>query len=456
MIRCLFTSLFAILSVCSLYATIGGPDTHGYTFKDRFEPGGPAVNWIDITSTGTQVIGAANNASSNASPPIGIGSVVKLGHPFTFYGVTYDQLVPAVDGFLSTNPSENGADNTRDQPLPATPSSGSGGRIYVNHRNWQTSGGVYYQYFKESPHPYANCGVSIFSWTGMTPSGAGGVLQRFQVLLFDSGDIVIQSDILLGTHLGDNETIGIQNPAASSGLSYGHPTPVSNTNLTMAVLFEHVYVGGGTGTLQSTINNAPAGSKIIFGSTSTLEDSDLVINKPLTLIGSNFAGGVAGTLRYGLRAKRSSVTVSGALVNIFDAHFRSAPSVAMRVINGGHLHLCNTSLLGSGSNAVVVEQNGELTMRRSEVSDPKPNSGTHVILGKNTQATLYKSLISESWEDGISLGGVGAGSLPDLEIELSSIVRNRRHGLTASGARVHTLQSTFTDNLGFATVCALL
>ena len=50
------------------FAAAGGPDAYGYTWKDSNEPGGPAYQWIDITTTGTQVTGLGDD---NFAGPFG-------------------------------------------------------------------------------------------------------------------------------------------------------------------------------------------------------------------------------------------------------------------------------------------------------------------------------------------------------------------------------------------------
>lgn len=68
--------LSCILTVSSWAAT-GGPDGYGYSFKDQAESGGPAYEWIDISTSGQAVVlGGVNSASTSAGPE-GIGAFLN-------------------------------------------------------------------------------------------------------------------------------------------------------------------------------------------------------------------------------------------------------------------------------------------------------------------------------------------------------------------------------------------
>ena len=110
-------------------ALTGGPDSFGYTFIDSDEASGPAYQWIDISTTGQVVVDQGDDSSSYSSPPEGIGSAVTLGFPFPFHGESYPALVPASNGYLSSDPEDKGQDSTNDSTLPTSPDAGQGARL---------------------------------------------------------------------------------------------------------------------------------------------------------------------------------------------------------------------------------------------------------------------------------------------------------------------------------------
>jgi hypothetical protein len=62
-------------------ADTGGPDDGGYRFVDNNSPGGPAFQFIDISTTGTLLPCASADDCTTPNIPIGF--------PFTFYGERY-------------------------------------------------------------------------------------------------------------------------------------------------------------------------------------------------------------------------------------------------------------------------------------------------------------------------------------------------------------------------------
>ncbi|MEM9293773.1 MAG: hypothetical protein AAGD01_19000 [Acidobacteriota bacterium] len=195
----------------------GGPDGFGYTFEDSAEPTCP-FNFIDITGTGTSV-GGGDDA----------GFPVVLSESFTFYGVDYTDLAFTSNGYLATDPTDTGPDLSNDCPLPSTPSTGGGARIYPLHDDLITAD-LLVEYFASCPRASDRCQVAeactIFYWDDVNHFGATDLWDMQAILYHASGDIVTQ--VGAGNpETGSGSTTGIQNDGASIGLTYACDTAAS-------------------------------------------------------------------------------------------------------------------------------------------------------------------------------------------------------------------------------------
>jgi predicted outer membrane repeat protein len=251
-----------------LNARTGGPDAYGYTFTDSNEVGGPDFKWIDITSTGRELLTAGDDVAS---------SPVELGFPVVLYGVIQTNLVATSNGYLSTDPAEKGVDATPDCPLPAVPSEGRGTRIYALHDDLtldSSSAGVYYQYFKLSPHPHSKMGVSVFTWDNLRFDNGSAFPLNFQVLLFDDGDILLQYDTS-GLTWGGSSTVGLVEDGTRDGILYMCTTPGAITD-GLAVAFSPPTIEINSGldafntpsglqvTLREALRDIPSGGRIVL------------------------------------------------------------------------------------------------------------------------------------------------------------------------------------------------
>lgn len=84
----------------------GGPDAYGYTWIDSNEPGGPTLNWVDITAIGTEVGGLGDD---NWVGPF------STGFPFHYYWYDITQYYIGSNGYLKFGTPYNMA-----QPFPST------------------------------------------------------------------------------------------------------------------------------------------------------------------------------------------------------------------------------------------------------------------------------------------------------------------------------------------------
>jgi hypothetical protein len=123
------------LASAALYAQ--GPDAFGYTWKKSGDPGGPTLDWIDITGIGTEVTGLGDD---NAAAPI------QMGMNFHFYWSDFNKITIGSNGWLSFDNLSNiascfppiptaDAKNNLICPLMADLNfdNGSPGKIYTYH-----------------------------------------------------------------------------------------------------------------------------------------------------------------------------------------------------------------------------------------------------------------------------------------------------------------------------------
>lgn len=268
--KTLVLSLFAStpLLLAPAIAGSGGPDGFGYTWQDSAEAAGPVYQFIEPTPLAQTVL--ENNTAAVAT--------ITLVQPWGgIYGSAVSQLRVSRNGFLSDDPTDSGADETNDAPLPAAPSNGGGNRIYVLHDNLEldtTTGRVSYEYFAESPHPLHTCGVHVITWRDMHHGPADPNLFDFQVLLFDNLDILMQFPEG-NPEKGAGSTTGIQNAAATLGLTVFGNVPeslatdlavrISPPQLTVTTAADELDTPAGAAlSLREAVRDAPSGWRIAF------------------------------------------------------------------------------------------------------------------------------------------------------------------------------------------------
>ena len=89
---------------------MGGPDDFGYYWVDSDDAGGPIFSWIDISTSGTDII--ADLEDDNYIGPF------SIGFDFPFYGAAYDQIYVGSNGVLGF--AADGIDARTSRPIPTT------------------------------------------------------------------------------------------------------------------------------------------------------------------------------------------------------------------------------------------------------------------------------------------------------------------------------------------------
>jgi hypothetical protein len=448
--------LLGFASFSLAHGEVTGPDPYGYLLDDDRE-----FNWIEISTTGQLVVGAGNDISSN-HPTVGIGSPVSLGHPFTLYGVTYHQLVPTSNGYLSGNPAETGSDATNDCPFPVTPSHGSGARILAFHDDLvipATGGaGVFYQYFDISPHPHARCGVSVFTWKNVTFSGGTSAFS-FQALLFDTGDIIVNYDNA-GLILGASATVGIMHSDVHTALKWFCSEFKINSD--RAILYEPPSLTVGSTadenrpnppanamSLREVIRDLPTGGKIYLPNSTAVFTftSNLVVNRSMSLVGDfpdspnpffttpNFGG--------------PSFTVeNGAVLNFDNIPLSDTTTDTITARGNATVKLANCSIAGAQGNSIKILGGAHVTLAATSIDAPGASSADVIGITDGT-LRMFRSLIDGGHGLGIGIKHPAGYTppRPSLDLDHSSIIRNGTGGISGNG-EIQINTSTISDNAG--------
>jgi hypothetical protein len=253
----------------------GGPDTFGYTFLDSNEATCP-FQYVDITATGVQVA---------TGDDAGSGGVALAGPPINFYGTVYSNLNPTTNGYISTDPADTGPDLSNDCPLPATPSTGSGGRMYPMHDDLVT-GSLLFEYFASCPRDngYGSPeGCYVFQWNDVIHFGGAEAPWSFQTIVYDTSFGIVYQHLAGNPELGSGSTTGIQNDGATDGLTYAC-NAASSVVGNSAQCFIHPDFPQGSGA-------AP--------------QIDLPASSPLTMLLLALGAGLAGVWAFTRRRKHS-------------------------------------------------------------------------------------------------------------------------------------------------------
>jgi hypothetical protein len=94
---------------------MGGPDAYGYTWIDNDSAGGPAFQWVDITTKPgavevTSMLGDDNNCG-----------LFPIGFDFPYYWYTVDEVIIGSNGYVSFSDRDNFAHPFSDLPSEARP-----------------------------------------------------------------------------------------------------------------------------------------------------------------------------------------------------------------------------------------------------------------------------------------------------------------------------------------------
>ncbi len=183
---------------------LGGPDLFGYRWVDSDEPNGPAFDWIDITTIGTEITGLGDD--DNEGP-------FDIGFEFPFYeGIdgTFTSFRFCTNGWISFTDT---ARSYTEYPLPDADMPRNLVAPFYDDLNFNDGGSAYY---------YSDGERCVISWIDVPHYGwsGGGGPYTFQIILKWTGEITFQYLSLIDPL--DSCTVGIQNESATDGLQIAY------------------------------------------------------------------------------------------------------------------------------------------------------------------------------------------------------------------------------------------
>ena len=194
----------------------GGPDAFGYRWADSNEPGGPAYDWVDISTTGTAV-----SLGDDAT------TTVALPFPFSYYGVDQTSVRIVSNGWLGFGGSSTAYSNAA---IPSSADPNNALFAFWDDLNPASGGQIKYQDMGD--------GRFVVSWIGVPRYSETGSALTFQVILASSGAITYQYKTMTGTL--NSASIGIENAAGTDGLPVVFNAPYVENNL--AIRFASLFV----------------------------------------------------------------------------------------------------------------------------------------------------------------------------------------------------------------------
>jgi uncharacterized repeat protein (TIGR01451 family) len=222
------------------YPRTGGPDSFGYTYSDSNCSAGPTYNWIEISSSGTEVLPSSDDEYTD---------LINMGFFFNYYGTDYTQIKVGNNGLLFEDVPTSQYVN---QPITQTPSvHGFIAPFWDDIVTWGSAGSIYYQTVGEGPNrrfavewkdnQHYHSSTSGITFEAILYEGSNNILFQYQDVNFGVVSGSTSSD-LPPYDYGGSATVGIEDPTGDVGLQYSFNEQVINPGL--AVLFKFPQFAG--------------------------------------------------------------------------------------------------------------------------------------------------------------------------------------------------------------------
>jgi len=190
----------------------GGPGTFGYTWVDN-NSGGPAYDFVDISTSGTSInVGGDGNAS------------VELPFEFNFFGNIQDSVTIGANGFLTFAPVVGS--NFTNAQIPSSAEPNNFIAPLWSDLEPQNGTGVFYLATSE----YFIVQYEAVPGFGLPPFLPIPDPVTFQVILYPDGSIKAQYENV-DSSIATSSTVGLEGPDGTSGLQVIFNTEYLTDNL---------------------------------------------------------------------------------------------------------------------------------------------------------------------------------------------------------------------------------
>ncbi len=193
----------------------GGPDAFGYRWIDSDTPGGPAFNWVDISSVGTAV-SFTNLDDGN--------STIPFPFSFPFYGTTFSgNINVCTNGWLSFTDVQTLYSNTA---IPSASAPLNGIFPFWDDLYLVTSGTVYY-YNDAANNRF------IVEYLNVPHFSTGGPY-TFEIIFKPDGTILYQY-LSMDPASSNSATVGVQDAAGAVALQVAFNSTYIHDNLAVLI-----------------------------------------------------------------------------------------------------------------------------------------------------------------------------------------------------------------------------
>lgn len=229
--------------------------------------------FIDISNTGTFYAWETANVTNTTAADEG-SALIQLSQAFDHYGENINQLRASTNGYFSTSSTATGGDWDNDCPLPESPDKDNiGARIAPMHDDLRDSM-FYHQSFSNCPRAADAGGAQaceVFLWKGAdlweTPNDIEAI--DVQAILYPATSQWVYQYAGTGFD-GSESTTGMQNTAASDGLTYACDT-ANSINTSVAVC-----------TFNKNHQPVAAGAEFVLLENPVISLGDLLVNQSQT------------------------------------------------------------------------------------------------------------------------------------------------------------------------------